>query len=167
MAKGGDPGFFLGMSASRRAQERRAAGSSGGNRGGGTLFNIFPKMIIPIIVYTLVAFIAGAGVMSSELFSIRMVSGADWALTTGDLLVILGLFFLFIETVKAAGSGTATILNHGLSMLVFVLCLALFLLSGRFATSTFFILMVMTLIDTLAGFVVTIVAARRDLAVAD
>ncbi|MEE2525990.1 hypothetical protein V0U79_06395 [Hyphobacterium sp. HN65] len=167
MANGGDQGFFLGMTASRRARERRASGGNGQQRGGGTLFNIFPKMVIPVIIYAVVAFMAGPGAMTSELFSVRMVSGADWVLTTGDLLLILGLLVFFIEMVKAAGSGTATILNHGLSMLVFVIALALFLLMEQFATSTFFILMVMALIDTLAGFVVTIVAARRDLAVAD
>jgi hypothetical protein len=167
MANGGDQGFFLGMMASRRAQERRAAGGNGQHRGGGALFNIFPKMIIPVIIYSVVAFIWGGEIMTSVVFSPTMVSGAVWTLTVGDLLIILGLVFLFIETVKAAGSGTATIMNHGLSMIVFVISMALFLLVGKFATSTFFILMTMTLIDTLAGFVVTVVAARRDLAVAD
>jgi hypothetical protein len=167
MANGGDQGFFLGMMASRRARERRAAGEDGQTRGGGALFNIFPLMIIPVIIYSLVAVIGGQEAVASVLFSLTMVSGEQWDLSLGDILIILGLVFLFIETVKAAGSGTATIMNHGLSMLVFVICLALFLLVGSFATSVFFILMSMTLIDTLAGFIITIVAARRDLAVAD
>jgi hypothetical protein len=167
MANGGDQGFFLGMMASRRARERRAAGEGGQQRGGGALFNIFPLMIIPVIIYSIVAVIGGQEAVSSVLFSLTMVSGEEWRLSLGDILVILGLIALFIETVKAAGSGTATIMNHGLSMLVFVVCLALFLLVGSFATSVFFILMSMTLIDTLAGFIITIVAARRDLAVAE
>jgi len=70
-----------------------------------------------------------------------------------------------MELIKAAGSGTATIINHGLSMMIFVIAMALFLLVGQFSTSTFFLIMLMTLMDTVAGFVVTIVAARRDLAV--
>jgi len=48
---------------------------------------------------------------------------------------------------------------------VFVIGLVLFLLVGQFATSVFFLLTVMALLDTVAGFVVTIVSARRDLAV--
>mgnify|MGYP002652791539 CR=1 FL=1 len=60
-------------------------------------------------------------------------------------------------------AGFAAALLHRLSGIA----LALFLLVGRFATSTFFILTVMTLIDVMAGFVVTIVASRRDLAVGD
>jgi hypothetical protein len=46
-----------------------------------------------------------------------------------------------------------------------VIAMALFLLVGRFGTSVFFLLTMMALMDTVAGFVVTIVAARRDLAV--
>jgi len=37
----------------------------------------------------------------------------------------------------------------------------------NFATSAFFIIMVMTLLDVLAGVVVTIVSARRDFAVGE
>ena len=49
--------------------------------------------------------------------------------------------------------------------MVFILCLIEFLLAPNFATSTFFILMSMTLLDVLAGVVVTIVSARRDFGV--
>lgn len=130
------------------------------------MFSMFPKMIVPIIIYALVAFIAGTGAMSSVLFTIPMMSTPDgWGLTTGDLLLVFGLIILFIEFMQSSGTGSTTIVNHALSMIVFVIALALFLLVGRFATSTFFILMVMTLIDVMAGFVVTIVASRRDLAV--
>ena len=167
MANGGDQGFFLGMMAARRARERHDSNQAGRSSGGGVLFNIFPTMVIPMVIYAVVAFLAGDGAMVSPLFEIPMVSGGAWALTTGDLLIVVGLLFLFIEMVKAAGSGTATIINHGLSMMVFVIAIALFLLVGQFATSTFFILMMMALFDTVAGFVVTIVAARRDLAVGD
>jgi len=180
MANGGDPGFFLGMMARRRVQERRAAGDNGQQKGGGTLFNIFPKMVIPMIIYAIIAYITTAtggteafvgnaetaGMLRENLFTIDMVRGGKWGLSTGDLLLLIGLVFLFIEMVKAAGSGTATIMNHALSMLVFVIALAMFLLLPLFATSTFFLLMMMALLDTLAGFVITIVAARRDLAVA-
>ncbi|MGA1342153.1 MAG: hypothetical protein ACO33A_03750, partial [Hyphomonas sp.] len=60
---------------------------------------------------------------------------------------------------------TATIINHGISLLLFIICLVQFLLMPNFATSTFFILMAMTLLDVLAGVIVTIVSARRDFGV--
>ena len=36
-----------------------------------------------------------------------------------------------------------------------------------FATSVFFLIMLMTLLDVMAGFMVTIASARRDFAVSD
>jgi hypothetical protein len=45
---------------------------------------------------------------------------------------------------------------------LFILCLVEFLLFPAFATSTFFLVTLMVLLDVLAGFIVTIVAARRD-----
>ncbi|WP_417476927.1 hypothetical protein [Maricaulis sp.] len=135
------------------------------------MFNVFPLMIIPVIIYVVIAFVFGGADQASmalaldwTVFRIPMVSG-PWSLPLGDFLVIVGMFFLFIEQIKAAGSGTATIINHGLSMAVFVVAMALFLLVGKFGTSAFFLLTLMTLMDTVGGFVVTVVAARRDLAV--
>ena len=46
--------------------------------------------------------------------------------------------------------------------LLFVVCLILFLIWDRAATSTFFLLVLMATIDVIAGFSVTINAARRD-----
>jgi len=158
MAGGGDNGVLLGMTAANQAQRRGGRGN-----GGGSMFNVFPLLIIPVVIYTIVAYTTGAD-MSESLFEVNMVSGT-LAISKGDLLVILGMIMLFMELIKAAGSGTATIINHGLSMMIFVIAMALFLLVGHFATSTFFLLTLMALMDTVAGFVVTIVAARRDLAV--
>ena len=49
-----------------------------------------------------------------------------------------------------------------LSMILFVVCLVAFLLVKGFATSTFFLIVVMILLDVLAGFIVTIIASRKD-----
>ena len=165
MSGGGDNGVMLGMMAANRAQR------GGPAKGKSSMFNIFPLMIVPVIIYVAVAFTMGgadqasmAAALGQPVFHIPMTSG-QWALPLGDLIVIFGMFALFIEQIKAAGSGTPTIINHGLSMAVFVVAMALFLLVGKFGTSAFFLLTLMTLMDTVGGFVVTVVAARRDLAV--
>lgn len=155
---GGDNGVLLGMMAANRAQ-----GGGGRSNGGGSMFNVFPLLLIPVIVYALVATVFGVD-MTSGVFVVPMVN-TSLELTVGDTLIILAMVMLFIELIKSAGSGTATILNHGLSMGVFVICMALFLLVGSFGTAAFFLITLMTLMDTVAGFVVTIVSARRDLAV--
>lgn len=142
------------------------------------IFGIFPLLAIPVIVYNLMAFtFAGAnGLTMAQQISdpthaianIPMVSeGAVWALTSGDLLVILSLGFFFVEIIKSTSTGAATITNHAVSMIVFILCLIEFLLLKNFATSVFFILTIMSLLDVLAGVVVTIISARRDFTVGD
>jgi hypothetical protein len=55
------------------------------------------------------------------------------------------------------------IVNHALSMILFVFVLVEFLLIKGFATSTFFLIVVMVMLDVLAGFIVTIISARKDL----
>lgn len=163
MATGAGSGVFMGVEAARR---RRRGGPV---RRGLSMFSIFPKLIIPMVIYAIIAFIGGADTVAARLadplFEIGMMSGATWGLTPGDLILMLALLFLFVEMVKSSDTGTASIINHGMSMLVFVIGLVLFLLVGQFATSVFFLLVLMALLDTVAGFIVTIVAARRDLAV--
>jgi hypothetical protein len=127
---------------------------------------LLPLLVVPLIVYNLVAFVAfgggGAG-WGNAVFSISMVSGAVWSLTGSDLLLVLGLIFLFFEILKSTRTGAASIIEHILSTAVFVIYLVEFLLVGAAATSTFFILMVMSLIDVVAGFSVSITSAERDI----
>ena len=83
------------------------------------------------------------------------------------MLVIVAIALLFIEILKSTSTGTSSIFNHAISMILFIVCLIEFLLMPNFATSTFFIIMSMTLLDVLAGVIVTIVSARRDFGVGE
>ena len=47
-------------------------------------------------------------------------------------------------------------------MILFIVVLVEFLLIRGFATSTFFLIVVMILLDVLAGFIVTIISSRKD-----
>lgn len=137
----------------------------------GAIFSVFPLILIPVLTYNIWAFgataSAAAGVdvrthLGNEWLSVPMASGVPWIMTFGDVLVLLALVLLFVELLKSTSTGTAAIFNHALSMLVFIICLVEFLLHPAFATSTFFIIMIMALLDVLAGVVVTIISARRD-----
>jgi len=119
-----------------------------------------PLLVIPLLAY--VAF-AGAGAdFSASRFPITLPSAGVWQLTLGDILLAAGLFLLFFEILKATRTGGNSVVDHALSMIVFVVCLILFLIWDLAATSTFFLLMLMAMIDVIAGFSVTINAARRD-----
>lgn len=155
----------------RRAARARAGG---GNEGSGSMaaaFNVFPLILIPVLIYNMIAF--GGMAMSGDAsavvqqlasiaFAVPMASNAVWNVAWGDILILIALVLLFIELLKSTSTGTSAIFNHALSMLVFIICLVEFLLNAAFATSVFFIIMIMSLLDVLAGVVVTIVSARRD-----
>ena len=78
-------------------------------------------------------------------------------------MVLLTFIMLFIEIVKATYTSTSSLIDHGLSMLVFVACLIEFLLAPLAANSVFFMIMVAALIDVVAGYTIGIRVARRDL----
>lgn len=133
----------------------------------GVLTNV-PLMIVPFIAYNLVAL----GLVSSspqpwelEVATLNMVSGAQWTMNLGDLMIVLGLFLLFFEIMKATRIGANTIIDHLLSTFVFVAYLIEFLLVQSAAHSVFFILMMITFVDVVAGFSVTIRSATRDVSV--
>ncbi|MDD3837068.1 MAG: hypothetical protein WCY15_05405 [Phenylobacterium sp.] len=121
-----------------------------------------PLLALPVLVYNLIVLPAGPDGLEIGLFTVHMASGADWRVTVGDLLLAASLVVLFAELLKSANSRRAAIVNHGLSMLLFIACLVELLLHPAFATSVFFLITLMVLLDVLAGFIVTILAARRD-----
>jgi hypothetical protein len=132
---------------------------------------VVPLLIIPIILYLLISMSAGEGGtalrLQANLFSMPMMSGGRWAFSIGDLILFIGLIFLFIEILKAARTKSDAIVNHSLSMVLLLFCVIAFLAFPGFGTSVFFLLMVMTLLDVVAGPIVSIVAARRDFGVGE
>jgi len=119
-----------------------------------------PLLVIPLLAYVA---LAGAGAeFTAPWFNVPLPSGGMWHISPGDILLTVGLGLLFFEILKATRTGGATVIDHAFSMMVFVACLILFLIWDRAATSTFFLFMLMTMTDVIAGFSVTINAARRD-----
>ncbi len=135
------------------------------------MFAALPLLALPVLVYNLLAltFVGGFKAMDASprlnqtMFSIPMTSHVPWPVSAGDALLAASLVVLFIELLKSTTSRSAAIINHSLSMVLFILCLVEFLLAPAFATSTFFLITVMVLLDVLAGFIMTIASARRDI----
>ena len=132
-----------------------------------------PLLVIPVALYNIVVLTGGAGTaelgaataeagLRDSLFTVPMASGAVWSVRVGDLILFLALILLFFELLKSTSSQKVAIVNHALSMIVFVICLVEFLLIRGFATSTFFLITTMVMLDVLAGFIVTIISARKD-----
>ena len=124
-----------------------------------------PLLVFPFLVYNLVVFLFFGGNPVNwqfGLFTIPMPSGMPWAITAGDFLAVVGIILLFFEVLKSTRTARASIVEHMLSMVLFVAFLIEFLLVGAAASSVFFLLMVMSLIDVVAGFTVSITSASRD-----
>lgn len=127
-----------------------------------------PLIALPLILYNVLLLFAGAvpeDYFRTPLFTINMIRGNAWAFTRGDLVILLTFFSLFVELIKATWTGTASLVDHGLSMVVFIISLIEFLMVGGAATSVFFFVMVAAVIDVVAGFTIGIRVARRDLSI--
>jgi hypothetical protein len=72
---------------------------------------------------------------------------------------------LWIEVIKSTQIGIRAIVDHVLSMLLFVAMLVEFLLVKAAGTSTFFLLMVIAIVDVLAGFIISIRSSQRQVQV--
>jgi hypothetical protein len=124
-----------------------------------------PALAIVILAFNLLDY-SGAMMDTESLYLDQVLpSTAEFYLKVGDLFVLAGLVALFFEIIKAARLGAGTIVDHMLSTATFIVALVEFLLVPFCGTSTFFFLMVMALIDVVAGFSVSILSARRDYSV--
>lgn len=123
-----------------------------------------PVLAIVIVAY-LVMGLGGALLVDADAYGAHLASGADLTLRMGDLFTLAGLVALFFEMLKAARLGAGTIVDHMLSTAAFVLALVCFLLLDYCGTAPFFLLTVMALIDVVAGYSISIFAARRDYSV--
>ena len=127
------------------------------------MFSVIPLMIIPFIAYN-VLLLSGVAAAPWEgvLFSITLISGGEWVLSVGDLLLAAGLLFLFFEILKSTRTSNTSVLDHLFSTVVFIAFLVEFLIVPGASTSIFFLLMLMALVDLMAGFAVSIRSAGRD-----
>lgn len=124
----------------------------------------FPFMAIAAIAYGIVVAVMGIP-LDRVLLSVGLPSGASFAPTVGDILLVAAALVLFFEIMNAAGARSSSIVNHGLSLLVFIGCGLAFLLVPAFGTGAFLVITVMTLVDVVAGYSISILTARRDLTV--
>jgi len=125
----------------------------------------FPLLLVPFAIYNIIAFLMPGVSWTAPVTSVHMMSGADWTMSAGDMLIALSTLLLFGELMKSTRIGLRSVVDHGLSLLLFLAALVEFILLGQAATSTFFLLLVIMFVDVLGGFAVTLRSAQRDLSV--
>ena len=125
----------------------------------------FPLLLIPFAIYNMIAFLTPGVSWTSPVTTVHMMSGQDWMLTWEDILLAFAIFLLWVELIKSARIGARGAVDHILAVALFVAMLIEFLLVQKAATSTFFLLMAIALVDALAGFVVGMRTAGRQIEV--
>jgi hypothetical protein len=125
-----------------------------------------PLLALVVVAYNVIVFLTGPE-LTAPVLSQPLPSGAVWTLTVGDLLVATGLVLLYVEILKSTRATVASVIDHALSMAVFVVCLLELVLVARCGTDTFFLITLLTLFDVISGFTVSISTARRDIGVGE
>jgi hypothetical protein len=130
----------------------------------------FPLLLIPLAIYNIIVFLMPGVSLAEPLVTLPLMSGAPWPVTLSDMLLALGIVMLLLEVMKGARPGAKYLTDHLLSLIVFGAATAEFLLWPRFASSTYFLLGLLALVDFLSGVALhvrrgrpaTVMSSRRD-----
>ena len=123
----------------------------------------FPLLLIPLAIYNIIAFLMPGVSLGDTIVTVPLVSGAGWPVTLSDILLALAALMLMFEVIKGARPGAKFLTDHLLSLIVTGAAAAEFVLWKQFATSTFFLLTLLSLVDFLTGIALR---ARRGTIVA-
>lgn len=122
----------------------------------------FPLFAILLVAYNILMF-TGVTETNPVLAVMPLVVRPDgMKIQLSDFLLGVGMILFFLEMLKATRYSRSTIVDHMLSMVVFVIFLIELLVVPGAGTAMFMLLTLMSLLDVVAGFTVTISTARRD-----
>ena len=111
----------------------------------------FPLLLIPLAIYNIIVFLMPGVSFADPLLKLTLMSGAEWPVTLSDVLLALGILLLLCEVIKGARPGARYLTDHLLSLIVFGAAAAEFVLWSKFATSTYFLLAALSLVEFLSG----------------
>ena len=111
----------------------------------------FPLLLIPLAIYNIIAFLMPSVSFADPLVRLKLVSGAEWPITLSDVMLALGILLLLHEVIKGARPGGKYLTDHLLSLLVFGGSAAEFVLWPKFGTSTYFLLVLLAMVDFFSG----------------
>ncbi|MFG1461511.1 hypothetical protein V5F77_01320 [Xanthobacter sp. DSM 24535] len=124
-----------------------------------------PLLIIPLAIYNIFSFLTPGLDWQAVIGSFAMMSGAVWHISVSDAFLAFSLLILFFEILKSTRVSSRSLVDHMLSMLVFIGGIVEFLLVAQAGTSVFALLLCIMLLDVVAGFSVSVRVAQRDFSV--
>jgi len=111
----------------------------------------FPLLLIPLAIYNIIVFLMPDVSFTDPLVKLTLVSGAEWTVTLSDVLLTLSILLLLAEVIKGARPGAKYLTDHLLSLIVFGAAAAEFVMWPKFATSTYFLMTALAMVDFLSG----------------
>jgi hypothetical protein len=127
-----------------------------------------PLLLIPFALYNILVFLTPGFAWNQEIWRVHMISGAEWSITPAVAIVAGSVVILLVEMLRTTRrAGRRTIMEHVLSMILFVAMLVEFMAVKGVASATFFLLLVISFVDVAAGFAVSVGTARRDILLDD
>jgi hypothetical protein len=109
-----------------------------------------PLLIIPLAIYAMLVYLMPGFILTDEVAHFRMKSEGEWGVTTGDIMVAGSILILAVEMMRAGRAGRS-IVDHILSTLLFIGMMAMFVLWKLAASTTFFLLVLISFVDVIGG----------------
>jgi hypothetical protein len=126
-----------------------------------------PLLVIPFAIYNIIAFLMPGVSWSAPLTHLQLMSGAEWTMSVGDILVTFTVLILIVEVIKFARIGTRSFVDHALALLLLFGMAAEFVWVTQAATATFFLMLVIAFVEAAGGIGVSLRtrARRRELVI--
>ena len=121
-----------------------------------------PLLVIPFAIYNIIAFLMPGVSWSAPVTHVHLMSGADWTMSVGDILVAFTALILIVEMMKFARIGTRSVVDHALSLLLLFAMTAEFVWVSQAATATFFLMLTIAFVEAAGGIGVSLRARVRS-----
>jgi len=120
-----------------------------------------PLLVIPFAIYNIIAFLMPGVSWSAPLTHLQLMSGAEWTMSVGDILVAFTALILIVEVIKFARIDTRSFVDHALALLLLFGMTAEFIWVTQAATATFFLMLVIAFVEAAGGIGVSLRARAR------
>src|SRR5215475_15843476 len=108
----------------------------------------FPLLIVTFALYNMIALLLDMD-FHQTMFSVPLLSGKAMDVSMGDVLVLLSVLLLYVEILKSTRLSSKAIIDHILSLVLFIAMIVEFITVQRAATSTFLIITGLSFVDVI------------------
>lgn len=120
---------------------------------------VFLFLLLVVIVFNGMVFLGGVlnfGDFQEIVFIVLMIFGEFWEILLGGFFGFVGIFFFIFEFIKLIDIGSIFQINQVFLLIVFMICLVEFVFFKGFGNDVFFVLLLMSFIDVVVGYIVVI-----------